>query len=463
MSEISLVEMANQSSQHVHGAAALNRPSAFKGVDIPSYGDIVNCIHCGMCLPVCPTYALTLREKSSPRGRIQLIKAVADGDLEISQGFVDEMYFCLNCQACMTACPAGVKYGDLVEAARAQIEINGGRRPWKQRLIKKFFLEYLFTNDRRLKFFARVLRFLKVSGLQGFAKKAGLIRIISKKLHDLDELSPTIPAKFSDQIIPEVVEPEGAPRGRVGFLTGCVMNLVFPDVNCDSVAVLRHNGYTVVTPRHQSCCGSLHGHNGDLETGRKLARQMIDAFEEAIVDYVIVNAAGCSSFMKHYDHLLAEDGAYREKAKAFVAKVRDITEFLAQEGMKQPTKALGQSVTYHEPCHLLHAQKIKQEPREVLKQIPGVELIPLAESDWCCGSAGIYNVTQFEASMQLLKRKMDNIAATKAQVVATGNPGCMLQLQVGARRFGVEATPEHPVTLLRRAYGISSYEGPKKK
>ncbi|MFH0795324.1 MAG: (Fe-S)-binding protein, partial [bacterium] len=234
-------------------------------------------------------------------------------------------------------------------------------------------------------------------------------------------------------------------------------------VNTDSVAVLKHNGYTVVTPRHQSCCGSLHGHNGDLDTGRKLARRMIDAFDKAKVDYVIVNAAGCSSFMKHYDHLLAEDEQYRDKAKAFVAKVRDITEFLAQGGMKQPTKALGLSVTYHEPCHLLHAQKIKEEPRAVLKQIPGVEIIPLNESDWCCGSAGIYNVTQFDASMQLLKRKMDNIAATKAQVVASGNPGCLLQLQVGARRFGVKVKPEHPVTLLRRAYGISGFEGSDKK
>lgn len=418
----------------------MTTPSAFTGIDIPTSDLITQCMHCGMCLPACPTYALTLQEKASPRGRIRLIKAVAEGELEITPGFVDAMHFCLDCRACETACPAGVQYGKLVEAARAQIETHAPGPLWS-RLLKSFFLRFVFIRPERLLFLGRIMAFVQALGLDTLP--------LPGRLGKLQKFSPRIARR---QTLPAVIPGKTAQRGRVALLTGCVMDLIYPDINADTAHVLAHNGYEVHTIPHQVCCGSLHGHTGDRDTARVLAKKNIDAFHAETYDAIIVNSAGCGSFMKHYDHLLDQDADYRERARTFSRKCKDVTEFLAEKGFEKPTRPLRRRVTYHEACHLVHGQGVSQQPREILKSIPGLELVELTEATWCCGSAGIYNVTRTEDSLKLLERKMNHIEATAADTVVTGNPGCLLQIQTGARGRGLPMRVVHPVTLLRMAY-----------
>jgi glycolate oxidase iron-sulfur subunit len=425
--------------------------SAFMGIDIPKYGDILNCMHCGLCLSACPTYSLVPIEKAAPRGRIALIKAVAEGELQITDGFVEAMDFCLNCRACESACPAGVKYGELQEAARAQIEISGhGTIPGK--LFKRFMLGTVFTSSFLLKSMGYSLWLYQKTGMQWLVRKTRVLEFLMPSLAKIEKLSPDIRIPFSDKTIPADLKPVEKPRYRVGLLTGCIMNMAFPDVNEDTAEVLVHNGFEVITPKDQVCCGSLHGHNGDLTTARKLARKNIEVFERAGVDYIIINSAGCGSFMKTYAHLLREEPEYAERAKIFQDKVKDISEFLVMAGFKKPEHAIPCKATYDDACHLLHGQGISKEPRQVLSAIPGLELIELEESSWCCGSAGIYNVVHYDDSMKILDRKMDHIKETQATLVITGNPGCLLQLNHGIKRHQQKARAIHPVTLLNMAY-----------
>lgn len=427
--------------------------SAFQGVDIPSYDVITNCMHCGLCLPTCPTYALTGLEKSSPRGRIRLIKAVVDGDLPISKGFVDEMNFCLDCQACETACPAGVKYGSLVEAARAQI-YQGGYETALSRWSKKLLLDWVFSKHARLKRLARLMRLFERSGLKRFFVKSGVLRVFSRRLDAIQPLSPAISSTFSSDVLAEVLHPEGKPRYRVGFLTGCLMDVAFADVNHDTVALLLQHGCEVVIPRGQGCCGSLQAHNGDLETARRMARQNIAAFAKENLDYIIMNSAGCGAFMKEYGHVLENEEKIRDDARSISARVKDITEFLAETGL-QPARPShpfrGKRVTYHDACHLVHTQKISAQPRALLQSIPGITYVELPESTWCCGSAGIYNIVRYDDSMQLLERKVDNIARIQPDVIVTGNPGCLVQIQHGLHKRGMNVELLHTATFLRRA------------
>ncbi|MBE7560407.1 4Fe-4S dicluster domain-containing protein [bacterium] len=412
------------------------------------------CISCGFCLPTCPTYNASLLERSSPRGRLRLIKAVAYGELPVSDIFAEEMSYCLACRACETACPAGVQYGKLAEAARAFVREQRPPRFWP-RLLRTLILEKIFPYPNRLNLLGRLLYWSQRLKLPEIGLATGVLKLWPA-LARITPLAPRVAGKFSHQIVPAHLPARGARRGRVGVLSGCVAGLIYPDVNLDTVEVLARNGWEVVVPPQQRCCGSLHGHTGDHATAMMLARHNIDVFLAAGVQAIIVNAAGCSSFMKEYDFLLADDPEYAEKAKTVAHMTRDICEFLAETGFTPPlTRGDGGDkvrVTYHEACHLAHAQKIRSAPRRVLAAIPGLALVELPESDWCCGSAGIYNVVRHKDAEVFLERKMKNIESTGASIVVSGNPGCSVQLEYGARSRGLALQVRHPVSLLAEAY-----------
>jgi glycolate oxidase iron-sulfur subunit len=434
-------------------ASAQSTRSAFRGVDIPDYDVITNCMHCGLCLPTCPTYALTGLEKSSPRGRIRLIKAVADGDLPITDGFILEMDFCLDCQACETACPAGVRYGSLVEAARAQI-FEGGFEGRVRKTIKQLLMGWTFSRQGRLKTLARLLRVYERSGLKGFLGRTGMLKALSPKLARIEPLSPAISPQFSSDLLPEIVRPSGEVRHRVGFLTGCIMDVAFAEINLDTVRLLVHHGCEVVIPRGQGCCGSLQAHNGDLVAARRMARANLALFDRNDLDYVVMNSAGCGAFMKEYAEVFAEDPELGPRAARLSKKVKDITEFLIETGYRpaQQQHALsGKRISYHDACHLAHTQKVTRQPRDLLKMIPGIELLELPESTWCCGSAGIYNISRYDDSMKLLDRKMRNVKSIRPDILVTGNPGCLVQLGLGVQQEGLGIELMHTATLLWRA------------
>jgi glycolate oxidase iron-sulfur subunit len=411
-------------------------------------------MHCGLCLPTCPTYEATKLERHSPRGRIALMRAIADGELEASQTFGDEMYYCLGCLACMTACPAGVNYAELFEHARAEVESSGALRSIKRNAIRSLAIHWLFGSVNRLQVVGRLLRLYQQLGLQALVRGSGLLRFLPKRLRELEAITPQVQEKFSSELIPTVTPAAGSKRYRVAMLTGCAQDLIFSDVNLDTVEVLARNGCEVITPAEQFCCGSLHAHNGEWELAQELARKQIDQFPPSQFNAIISNAGGCGSHLKHYRKLLEHDPAYRERAKIWDQKVKDIHEWLAEIGIEPPRNGAARQVvvTYHESCHLAHGQKITAEPRRLLQSIPHLKLVELPESNWCCGSAGIYNLIQPEMANELLIRKLNHIRTTQATVVATGNPGCLLQLINGARQEGLALRVVHPVTLLAEAY-----------
>lgn len=421
------------------------------------YSVLQQCIHCGMCLPTCPTYDATKMERNGPRGRIALMRSVADGKLDVTQAFGDEMYFCLGCLACETACPAGVRYAPMFEAARADIERAGVLAKPQRSLVRAFALRLVFVRPLLLKTLGRLLYLYQASGAEALVRQLGLTRLLPADLRELEPLTPRVQPLFSDELIGAVESP-ARPRYRVGMLTGCVQDLVYPHVNRDTVDALLANGCEVLTPGAQHCCGSLHAHNGEVDVAKAMARKNIDAMELAAggldrLDAIITNAAGCGSHLKHYDELLAEDPRYAGRARLWSEKLRDIHEWLVQIGITPPRGAgADRPVTYHEACHLCHGQKVTKAPREVLKAVPGLRLVELPESTWCCGSAGIYNITQPEMSGQLLERKLANIARTGAPTVASANPGCSVQLEAGARKAGSPLEIVHPISLLARAY-----------
>jgi glycolate oxidase iron-sulfur subunit len=429
------------------------------------YSVVQQCMHCGMCLPTCPTYAETLQERSSPRGRIAMMRAVADGTLDVSQAFADEMYFCLGCLACQSACPAGVGYAELIETARAEVERRNVLGTPGRNVIRSVLLKRLFTSRRRLHVLGRLLRFYQNSGLERAVRAMGLLRLAPKKLRELEPLSPRMSPQFSHASFARHgcrTNPD-RPTYRVGLIVGCVSDICFAHVNTDTIEVLQANGCEVVLPEAQQCCGSLHGHNGEVETARQLARVNLDAFDVDGLDAILVNAGGCGSHLKHYDRLLADDAVYQDRARVWSRKALDIHEWLEQIDVRAPRGSLASAdgplrVTYHESCHLKHGQQVSTAPRQLLARIPGLELVELTEADWCCGSAGVYNITQPEMSMKLLTRKMGHIAATEAVVIASGNPGCTVQIEHGLRQQGLVARVEHPVSLLAAAYRMEEEE-----
>ncbi len=425
-------------------------PSHLKNLD---YSVVQQCMHCGLCLPTCPTYDATKLERNSPRGRIALMRAIADDRLDVTKAFGDEMYFCLGCLACQTACPAGVNYAELFEHARAEIEAKRVLANPKRDFIRGFTVRWLFMDLRRLALLGKALRLYQQLGLQVAIRRMGLIRLLPRRLQELEAMTPTVCDKFSNELIAPVTPAVGAKRYRVAMLTGCAQDLTFSDVNRDTVEVLAQNNCEVITPPEQSCCGSLHAHNGEWTLAQELARQNIDQFPPEHFDAIITNAGGCGSHLKHYAKLLADDPAYVKRATLWDAKVKDIHEWLAQITIRNPKSGIQNLVvTYHESCHLTHGQKVVLQPRELLRAIPGLKLVELPEANWCCGSAGIYNLTQPEMANQLLDRKIAHIKSTGATTVATGNPGCLLQLINGAAKEGLQLRVVHPITLLAEAY-----------
>jgi glycolate oxidase iron-sulfur subunit len=414
---------------------------------------IVRCMHCGLCLPTCPTYALTGLEKSSPRGRIRLMKAVSDGELPIGREFIEEMNFCLDCQACETACPAGVRYGSLVESARAQIS-EGGHQSWPTKIVKRLLLSSLFKSPRRLELLARLVFLYQYSGLDWLLKKTGILRIFSKRMHVIQFLTPRISRKPSRVKLLDKRQYPTKPRFRVGFLTGCVMDVAFADVNVDTVELLVHHGCEVVIPPEQVCCGSLQAHSGEMDTARRLARRNVEAFAGLNLDAIVMNSAGCGAFMKEYWSILQNEPQYAAPAQRISEKVKDLSEFLSTIGLKVngtvAQRYNSKRITYHDACHLVHSQRISEEPRKLIQSIPSTEYVELPEANWCCGSAGVYNITHYDTAMQLLDRKIENVKKISPDIIVTGNPGCLIQLEYGLRKEGMNVELLHLATFLRR-------------
>jgi glycolate oxidase iron-sulfur subunit len=419
------------------------RASAFDAHHPPSPQIIDACVHCGFCLPVCPTYVLWNEEMDSPRGRIYLIKMAAEGQAEINPQWVGHFDTCLGCMACMTACPSGVDYGKLIEATRAQIE-RKHRRSAAEKFFRRFIFS-LFTNPDRLRSLRWPMVAYQRSGLQALLRNTGVLRLAPKRLRAMESLLPHLPPKES---IPEVTAAQGAGRGRVGLLLGCVQREFFPQVNAATARVLSAEGFEVVAPREQPCCGALLVHAGEEDTALALARRTIDAFERADVDTIVTNAAGCGSNVKEYGHLLRDDPQYAERARKFAAKCKDVSEVLAGCEPRAPRNPLRLRVAFHDSCHLQHAQGVRTQPRSLLAQIPGLELVEIPEPAICCGSAGIYNLVQPDAANALGDRKAQFIAACNADVVVTGNPGCILQMQSALMRIGKKTPVLHTIQLL---------------
>ncbi|MFQ5850603.1 MAG: (Fe-S)-binding protein [Candidatus Binatia bacterium] len=426
-----------------------NNRSAFDHLDPPDTDIYLDCVHCGFCLPTCPTYLVLGNEMDSPRGRIYLIRAASAGEIGITKSFVRHMDLCLLCRNCETVCPSGVKFGFLMEAARGQIKRHFEYPP-SDRRFRRLILS-IFIDINRLSTLTTLLRFYQRSRLQKLVRVSGILRLFGR-LGKMEALLPSVPNQRLRKELPEVMPAKGERRGRVGLLLGCVQRFFFPHVSQAMARLLSESGYEVVVPKEQQCCGSLLVHEGEREQGKALARKMINAFERAGVDVIVANAAGCGSVMKEYWELLRSDPAYAKRAEAFSKKVCDVSNLLAQVPLHGKLKEVKLTVTYHDACHLAHGQKIRQEPRTILKAIPGLRLVELKESDFCCGSAGVYNLLHPGLAEQLLDRKIERIKETGAEVVASGNPGCSLQIEKGLRERGLKLRVVHPVELLDWSY-----------
>ncbi len=413
-----------------------------------------SCIKCGFCLPVCPTYRLTGNEAASPRGRIDLMQAVADGDLD-PVDMAHELDFCLGCRACETVCPAGVSYGTLLEAGRAVVR-EGVPTSRLSSWVEWLSLRVLLSSPLLLWLVASVMRVYQVSGLQRFLRASGVLRSVSPELAELEASMPVIPSSSERRPISAETPALEGERDAVAMLTGCVMPELLPQINHATVCVLAANGYRVLAPPAQRCCGALQAHAGDLETARQLARHNIAVFETTGLGAIVVNSAGCGAAMKEYGHLLADDPVFASRAQTFSQRVRDVSELLDVRPLRIPLDSVPLRVAYDDPCHLLHGQQVREPPRSLLRQIPHLELVDVRESDWCCGSAGIYNLTHAETAMTLLERKMEHLVAAEPQLIVTGNPGCILQLRQGVKRHQLDLEVVHPIEVLAQAYGSST-------
>ncbi len=423
----------------------------FSGQDVPPEDVFNQCVRCGLCLPTCPTYVETLVETSGPRGRIALIKAVSEDQLDLtSPGFMHQMSECLDCRACEAVCPSGVRYGELLEPARTQIvRATAAERTPAARFGRAFLIGALFSHLGLMRFAAALTRFYQRSGLQAFARSSGILRLL--KLQDLEALAPRMSAPF---FVPaeQRFAAHGTAKMTAFFHAGCIMHVAFADWNEASVRVLNRAGIDVIVPRDQGCCGAITIHAGEMERGRELARRNIASFERSGADVYVINAAGCGSALKEYGQLFHDDPAWHARALAFSAKVRDITELLDQTGIGPGLGPLDAIVTYQDPCHLAHAQRITAPPRRLLAQIPGLEIREMEESSLCCGSAGIYNITQPEMAGRLGRRKVEHVVNVAPDILATANPGCALQIANGLRSAGKTIEVLHVVQLLDRSY-----------
>ena len=411
----------------------------------PIYEDYARCVHCGLCLNHCPTYKLWHLEADSPRGRIFQMIRVKDGEAPVNATFVEHIDKCLDCRACETACPSGVEYGKLVEFARARIA-KEYKRPFFSRLARNFAYRWLLPLPGRIAFFAGLLRIYQTSGLQTLARKSGLLKVMG--LAEREALLPRVDNRFFFRRLGKTFPAIGETRARVAFFGGCVAQVTFAELNEATIRVLTANGCEVTVPRQQVCCGALASHAGDREAARGVARRNLLAFGGDEFDVIITNAAGCGSTLKECSHLFSEGELEYEAAKEFESRVRDVTEFLDALGIVAPMKEFAARVTYQDSCHLLHGQKVREAPRRLLKSIPGIQFVELPYSDICCGSAGVYNITETEASMELLAEKMKNAAGTGAEVIVTANPGCLLQMRAGAEMHKTKQRVLHVIELL---------------
>jgi glycolate oxidase iron-sulfur subunit len=413
----------------------------------PSYDDVLNCSRCGLCLSVCPTYRQAGTETNSPRGRVALVRAAAEGKLDLSHNFVDHMYRCLNCMACSAVCPSGVQAQEIVLDARVEID---SKLP--QPAAKKWIFEGVLPSTGRLEAAVWPLRLYQRTGLRWLAEKSGALGLLPVHLGELAKMPPTAAMRPLRSRLPEVTAAQGERKYRVGFFLGCAQSLLYANSSAGAVRVLARNGAEVITPRATVCCGMPAMAYGDLDTAMALARRNIDLFEKAGMDAIVTDCATCGGFGKEYKELLKHDPVYAEKAEVYSNKIRDISQFLTEIPMDDRLGEVKAKVTYHDPCHLVRGQGVSAQPRKLLQMIPGVEFVEMKEADWCCGGAGTYMMTHYEMSMGILDRKMANAGATDADVLASGCPVCQMQLGYGAKRAGLKMKVTHPIALLDRAY-----------
>jgi glycolate oxidase iron-sulfur subunit len=422
---------------------------------------LLTCVHCGLCLPSCPTYRHLGNENDSPRGRIYLMRGVVEGKIAKGDSFISHIDLCLGCRACETACPSSVPYGHLLEAARVEVSEARLKRGSASEYITRFFLNRIFTRPRLLRFVMRIAVWLRDSGLAQLAFES---RLVSGRLRFALALLISTRSSFAKaakqrnagkQLFGRETGAANVEGPSVALLRGCVMEGLFAETNRATERVLIRNGCEMIEAGGQSCCGALHAHAGQLETAKQLAKNNIKAFLESGCDRIVTNAAGCGAAMKEYATLLADDAQFAERARDFSAKVRDVSELLSEIGIARPKRTIDRRVAYDAPCHLMHAQKIAQAPLDVLRAIPGVTLVPLKGFESCCGGAGIYNLQHPELSGDILKEKIENIRESEADAVATANPGCIMQIGAGALLNNIKAEVVHPVELLDAAYGDS--------
>ena len=417
--------------------------------DAPTYPSVLQCMRCGFCLPTCPTYALTGRERSSPRGRVALARAVAEEQLEFTEALKDEAYFCLDCRACTTACPSGVHAGEVMEHCRSQAhEAFPPSTPVKA--FRNFVLEKMLPDPDKMELTMLPARLYQKLGIQWLVRQSGILKIGPDWIEKAEGMMPDLHPPLRQQL-PETVPAEGEQRGRVAFFLGCIMTLMYAEVSRQTVRVLAQQGFEVVTPKDQKCCGAPHLTEGDPETARKLAVHNIELFLALDADAIVTDCAGCGAALKEYEELL-EGTADHDKLVAFKAKVKDVSEFLAEAGLRtEELQPLDLKVTYHEPCHLCHAQNISRQPRELLKALPGVDYVEMNEASWCCGSAATFGLKFTEESRQILDRKLNNVAQTEADVLVTANPGCHLQLAWGLKEAGMRQPVLHIMELIGKS------------
>jgi len=403
------------------------------------YARSLDCVHCGLCLPTCPTYVETGRETSSPRGRIYLMRGVAEGRIPLADAVADEAYLCLGCRACETACPSGVRFGSMLERLRHEVE-KAGVRGGLARALERFALRHVVPHRRRLR---------AAVDLLGLAQRLGLVALASRigprVLRDAPALLPQVPPRRARASLPEHVPAEGARRGRVAFFSGCVMSELFAETNAATVRVLAREGFDVWVPRGQGCCGALQAHAGDAPTAHALARHNLAAFDLTSVDAIVTNSAGCGAALRDAGDWLPGEGA------PFAAKIRDVCEWLDLAGLRAPMGELAARVCYDDPCHLVHGQRVSAAPRRLLAAVPGLRLVPHENPGACCGAAGTYNLTQPAMSRAVLERKIATLAAADPDLVASGNPGCLMQLRAGLARAGLRARAVHPIEILDQA------------
>lgn len=430
------------------------------------YEKTLDCVHCGLCLAACPTYELFGRETTGPRGRVYLMRGLAEGSIEPQAKIVKDLDLCLVCRACEPVCPSGVRYGEMMEYTRSEVLAPARTGAFKERVLH-FAVRHLLPFPRRLRLVARVLRVGDALGIRGWLRRTGWLQHISKDMAAREALLPVIGPAVARRPLPQHTAAthrsvERPRRGRVAVLDGCVMPLLLGDVNRATVRALAAQGFDVVTPEEPTCCGALSAHFGALGAARAAARRTIAAFESlGEVDAVVINSAGCGSLMKEYGRLIEEDedatAAERASATRFASKVKDVSEFLVERGIELVAGRVGESVTYVDACHLAHGQGVRDAPRTLLAAIPGIEVIESARADRCCGAAGLYNAMHPDVSWDLLRARVADVRDTGATVLATGNPGCLIQWRAGIQDAGLQMDVRHPIELLDRAIAQSDH------